>query len=59
VDVLVGVQVGGIPADEAAEGGELADRFLRHRLGVVRGVWCYEEAAPIGVWPVQGRHGVF
>jgi hypothetical protein len=29
--------VGGIPADEAAEGGELAGRFLRHRLGVVRG----------------------
>ena len=37
VDVLVGVQVGGIPADEAAEGGELAGRFLRHRRRVVRG----------------------
>ena len=29
--------MGGIPADEAAEGGELAGRFLRHRRRVVRG----------------------
>ncbi len=37
VNVLVGVQVGGIPAEEAAEGGELTSRLLRHRRRVFRG----------------------
>jgi hypothetical protein len=36
VNVLVGVEVGGIPADKAAEGGELASRFLRHRRYLIR-----------------------
>ena len=35
VNVLMGVRMVGIPADEAAEGGELASRFLRHRRRVV------------------------
>jgi hypothetical protein len=37
VDVLVRIQVGGIPTDEAAEGGQLASRLLLYRRSVLSG----------------------